>query len=231
MSDSGDKPQWWVDGVNVGSGPERAPEPTDAEPTVAEPVRPESTPPEGIPAIDAPAAGTPIEGPPPDAVGAPGSSPIMGVTAVAVSGLPGGPPGPVAEDAGAPAEPGAGHRRRRWPIVVVALLVLVGIFLVVDFVFLSSSPKYTVSTGNRAVSASGSTVKVLFVVKNTGGSTGTPVCTVRIGATSGPTLGTKTSKEKPLDPGKSGLFASTINVTSTSAEALVTRAKIEATCT
>ena len=98
------------------------------------------------------------------------------------------------------------------------------------FVFLLSGPSYSVVT-TGTTNAQGSHVVALFLVRNTGTSSGTPTCTVRIRGANGLNSKTVTIKEtKPVDPGKVRLYATNLTVPYTKASQ-VKATNVQATCT
>jgi hypothetical protein len=212
MSGTGDKPEWWVDGVGVGAG-------QGAEPGAP---GPDDTPPHGTPATGA-VAGSPAGRP--AAAGTTGA-PSGGIAAVAA---PVAAPDVASAMAPAPTLP-APRQRGRWLIGLVALLLVVGILLVVFLVVLAKGPAYTVVTGSVQV-ASNDQVVVLFLVKNTGTAAGTPTCTVQVHLLGRTGTGSATVKEKkPVDPQKSRLYAAKVTVTNTIAH-LVKYRDTTVTCT
>jgi hypothetical protein len=209
MSDSGNNPEWWIDGVSVGADPENTKTAPEEESRIV--VTGEPTSPRGVPVSGGMARG------PEAPVGATAIAPTAAATGTLAHPVP--PPEQVAEQ----------PRKRRWPIVVLLLLILLGIFLVIYFIFLTGPAEYSAHTGARAIAASGNTARVAVVVKNTGTSTGTPKCTVHITTATGASSGAATIKEKPIEAGKSALFVNTIKVTKTAAP-MVKSATITAQC-
>lgn len=229
MPDTDNNPEWWIDGVSVGSSPEAAPE-TGSEPapgSATQEVEPRPTPPRGVPAVGGAAP------PPAGGGGTPPGPETYGATmaAGAATSVPASATGTLAPGTVPPPEPAAEQKRRRWPIVVLALLAIVGIAIVVDFVFLTSGPAYTATHGTGTIPVSASAVEVAVVVKNTGTKTGTPTCTVHVASPNGQGSGQGTFKEKPIDAGKSALFLNTVNVTKTTAHLMNKTSRIEVTCT
>lgn len=217
MSDSGNNPDWWIDGVSVGSS-ETAPEQgsVPAPGTVSDETGHGSTPPGGVPAVSAPQPG-------PTAVGGPAPAPQVAGAAAAA--------GATATLAAAADDESADQKKRkRWPIVLLSLVVLVGLALIVFFVLVTKGPSYTATHGSGTIASGPSSVRVAVVVKNTGTSTGRPVCTVHLAAPNGGGSGHGTFKEPPVEAGKSALFFNTVNVTKTSAHLMDSTAKIEVTC-
>ena len=94
-------------------------------------------------------------------------------------------------------EPERAKRTKWWILAVLAVAIIVVVVLIVVQVS-KSGPSYHVTyTGVQAVGPNATRVSV--VVRNTGGSTGTPTCTVRATANGGAELGTGTFHEDQRD--------------------------------
>lgn len=210
MSDTGNNPEWWIDGVSVGSNPEapaeRGPDPEHGAAT--EETEHQPTPPRGVPAVGASAPGPWVGGAAPRGPETPGAT----TAAWAATPPPGGATGTLDPGTTPPPRPAARQKRPRWPIVVVSILVLIGIILLVNFVVLAGAPAYKVVYGTLPSSVSASEVAVGFTVTNTGSATGKPTCTVRVTSVTGTGTGQGTFTEKQLDPGKGAIFVAWVKV-------------------
>jgi hypothetical protein len=121
------------------------------------------------------------------------------------------------------------HRSRRWWWIVAAVVVaiIVGVLLIVFVALTKGGPAYRVSY--VSVEPTGpSTAKVVFVVENTGGSAGTPVCTVKASALNG--VATQTFIEhRPVTAGNRSLYINTVPV-SNGASSLLKPSDLSITC-
>lgn len=227
MPGSGKNLGWSVDGVSVGSDPEVAPETAleTSSDAAGEHALGESTPPHGVPAATVPAYGPDAGGRAPSGGKVPGS-----VAARTATATPPDATGTVAPSDAAPVVSGARERRRRWPIAVLAVLVLVGILLVIKFAFLSGAPSYKVVHGTTAYPLGTNVVDVAFSLANTGTAAGAPTCTVRVSTRAGIHSAHGTFKERSLQPGKGAIVINELNVARTTAQLVTASAKIDITC-
>ncbi len=125
-------------------------------------------------------------------------------------------------------EPERARRTKWWILAVLALAIIVVVVLIVVQVS-KSGPSYHVTyTGVQAVGPN--TTRVSVVVKNTGGSTGTPTCTLRATANGGAELGSGTFHEdQPIKPGDVTLYVNTLAI-SNGAAGLLKGSDISVAC-
>ncbi len=128
----------------------------------------------------------------------------------------------------ATSEPERAKRTKWWILAVLAVALVVVVVLIVVQVS-KSGPSYRVTyTGVQAVGPNATRVSV--VVRNTGGSTGTPTCTVRATANGGAELGTGTFHEdRAIKPGDVTLYVNTLSI-SNGAAGLLKPSDISVTC-
>lgn len=226
MSNSGENPDWWIDGVSVGSNPEAPPERPGSggyEPTPAE-----HTPPRGVPATAPATPGSPAGGPAAAGAGAAGAG-----AAAAAWTAPSGAQSPTETLAPGGAEPSAEapeNPRRRWPLVLLALVVLAGIVIVIVMLLTPGAPAYTVHNESTTYPISPTIVDVPFTVSNTGNGAGAPTCTVHLTTQTGANSGKGTFKLPQIQAGKGQIFIKQITVPKTTASLMASSARISIHC-
>lgn len=228
MSNSGDNPDWWIDGVSVGSNPEAPPAapPEGPERGGYDPTPGEHTPPRGVPATAPPTPGSPAGGAATAGAGAAGA-------AAAAWTAPSGPQGAtetLAPDGSELSAPASEPPRRRWPLVLLALVILAGIILVIIVISGPGAPAYTVHYGSTTYPINPTTVDVAFTVTNTGNGPGAPTCTIHLTTQTGASSGKRTFKLPQLQAGKGQIFIKQIDVAKTTASLMATSARISINC-
>jgi hypothetical protein len=227
MSDGGNNPEWWIDGVSVGSTSEKAPEP--AQDAVTQGADLQHAPTSGVTGGGAPGQATSVVAGLAPATGADGAATVGDAAAPP----PGGATGALAASTVPPPGPTAKERRRRASVVVLSALILVGIVLIVYFVFLTGgAPSYKTSASPHPTSVLPSSVFVGFGVKNTGSATGKPTCTVRVALATGRALGKGRFTLQPLGPHKGALEVEQVTVTQTALHPFTReQMNVKVTCT
>jgi hypothetical protein len=227
MSNSGDNPDWWIDGVSVGSNPEAPPGAPPQRPAY-EPTPAEQTPPRGVPATAPPTPGSPAGG-----VAAAGAGAAVAGAAAATWTAPSGPQGPtetLAPGSAEPSEEEPEKPRRRWPLFLLAAVILVGIIIVIIMLLTPGTPAYTVHHESTTYPISPTIVDVPFTVSNSGNGAGAPTCTVHLTTQTGANSGKGTFKLPQLPAGKGQVFIKQITVPKTTSSLMATSARITIHC-
>lgn len=119
-----------------------------------------------------------------------------------------------------PATPDRTRRRRRWLLGAAALVVAAAVVVVVVFALPKSGPSFHVKKVSL-LPVGQDAAKVITIVKNSGGSTGTPTCTILASVAGHPGSGSGTFTERqPIDPGTVVLYINTISITDGAASLL-----------